>query len=67
MMTRIVSEYFADPDSGLDRRARLVEDQSQYVVEMYEGKKLIESRVIDQRTEDYASDCAENWVMGVIK
>lgn len=34
---------------------------------MYEGDLLIETRSMENRSVNYAEDCAENWCTGVIK
>ena len=67
-MTRPLSEFYSDPvQSSLNRVARVcVGEGFDYIVEMYENKELVESRVISGHSIDYAEDCAENWVTGVI-
>lgn len=66
-----LSVFKADPyrdDLGKDREARvLVEDQTSYIVEMYHQGVLKEKRLINNHNLQYAEDCAENWVLGVIK
>jgi hypothetical protein len=38
-----------------------------YEVEMFEDGRLVESRPLYGHTLQYAEDCAENWVEGIIK
>lgn len=38
-----------------------------YVVELFKEDVLFKRIDITMHTEDYAKDCAENWVIGVIK
>jgi len=39
---------------------------STYYVRMYESETLIEERSMAEHSEQYAEDCAENWVVGII-
>lgn len=66
---RPLSEFYSDPNkSELNRQARIsVGEGVDYIVELYEHKELVESRVISGYNLNYAEDCAENWVLGVIK
>ena len=66
---RPLSEFYSDPARHpLNRMARVcVGDGFDYIVEMYQEKELVESRTISGYSIDYAEDCAENWVTGVIK
>jgi len=41
--------------------------EDKYVVDMYENNTLVKSRMIAERTEQYSKDCAENWILGVIR
>ena len=66
---RPLSEFYSDPARHPFKRvARVcIGEGVDYIVEMYENKELVESRVISGHSIDYAEDCAENWVTGVIK
>lgn len=62
-----VSGYFSEPGT-LNRTSEVFDNKDgSYVVMMYEGNDLREERIIEGHTLDYAEDCAENWVLGVIK
>ena len=67
----ILSEYFSDNKSGYNRKATVStltnEYDGAYIVDMFEGDFLVDSRMIEGHTQQYAEDCAENWVLGVIK
>ena len=67
-MTMPISEFYSDPKSGLNRVAKVSASLSgtAYIVEMFEGETLIDSRIITDHTLEYAEDCAENWALGVI-
>lgn len=61
-MSTLLSEYIQD-----ERKASIVKDGEGYVVHMYQGEVLRESRPIVGHTEAYAEEAAENWVMGIIR
>jgi hypothetical protein len=65
---RPLREFYSDVSKHtFNRVARVCATEgSDYVVEMYEDNKLVESRTISGHTLEYAEDCAENWVTGVI-
>ena len=67
MDTGIISSFFSEP--GRPNRTSDVYSGGNgvYIVEMYEGQDLREERVIEGHSLQYAEDCAENWVLGVIK
>lgn len=66
---RPLSEFYSDPARHpLNRMARVcVGEGINYIVEMYQDRELKRSQDIIGHNLDYAEDCAENWVMGVIK
>tara|TARA_B110000503_G_scaffold143264_1_gene243589 strand:- start:2510 stop:2722 length:213 start_codon:yes stop_codon:yes gene_type:complete len=65
---RALSIFYSDPNKGIDRHATVkVSGDFDYIVDMYYEKNLIHSQVINDHTLCYAEDCAENWVIGVIK
>jgi hypothetical protein len=66
--TRPLSEFYSDPRKNLHRQATVkVSGNSDYIVDMYYERDLMHSEVIKGHSLCYAEDCAENWVMGVIK
>lgn len=66
---RPLSEFYSDPSRHpLNRMARVcVGEGIDYIVEMYQDRELKRSQVISGHSLGYAEDCAENWVLGVIK
>jgi quinol monooxygenase YgiN len=68
-MTQSLSEFYSDPKSGLNRMSKVSASLSGtvYIIEMFEDEKLIHSHTVSDHTLEYAEDCAENWVLGVIK
>lgn len=62
---RILSEFTSD--DGKRTATVLYSDEFTFVVEMYSEGKIVGSRNIENHTLQYAEDCAENWVIGVIK
>jgi len=66
--SRPLSTFYSDPHKGIDRQATVsVSGDSDYIVDMYYERDLIHSEVIKGHSLGYAEDCAENWVLGVIK
>ena len=64
-MKTFISEYY---DHMMDKRkAVILVDEIGYSVELWEDGKLIETRDLRGHTQQYAQDCAENWVEGIIK
>jgi hypothetical protein len=49
------------------RHADLVSTQNGYEVEMYEDQQQINRQQCWEHSRQYAEDCAENWVEGIIK
>ena len=67
-MKRKVSEFYSDRSRhSFNRTAVVSYDGNSFIVDMFEDNLLIKSRVIEGHTLQYAEDCAENWVLGVIK
>jgi hypothetical protein len=60
---KIISEFENETRSAIV----IFKDETVFTVEMYEGDKLVGSREIVDHTLQYAEDCAENWVEGIIK
>lgn len=59
-----ISEFYGN---DLQRTAQILQEKNGYVVMMRENDVLKEGRLIEGHTLQYAEDCAENWVMGIIK
>ena len=59
---KIISEFENETRSAIV----IFNDETAFTVEMYEDNKLVESRKIVNHTLQYAEDCAENWVEGII-
>ena len=62
----ILSEYLGSAEYP-KRSAKVAISNGTYFVQMYEGDLLIETRSMENRSVNYAEDCAENWCTGVIK
>ena len=66
----ILSEFYGDGDYE-NRRATVAGTGGTFMVLMYESHDgdwtLVEGRNVDGHTQQYAEDCAENWVSGVIR
>tara|TARA_R110000787_G_scaffold40075_3_gene99902 strand:- start:456 stop:665 length:210 start_codon:yes stop_codon:yes gene_type:complete len=68
----LLHEFYSDDDCSrgdLSYRKALVfkEPDGSYTVTMVQDAAIIEERNIQGHSEQYAEDCAENWVLGVIK
>jgi hypothetical protein len=50
-----------------DRIAKIHIEDNAFVVYMFEDNVLKERRPLIGYSEQYAEDCAENWIIGVIK
>jgi hypothetical protein len=67
-MKRQVSEFYSDPSKNVPNRISVVSAADDfYVVDLYEYGILLQSRNMGRHNLQYAEDCAENWVLGVIK
>jgi hypothetical protein len=68
-MKMIISEFYSDRSRHSSDRFATVSHGSNnsYIVDMFEENLPIESRVIRGHNLGYAEDCAENWILGVIK
>lgn len=50
-----------------NRKAHVfIEEDGSYTVTMISDSTIIEDRNIKGHSEQYAEDCAENWVLGII-
>lgn len=61
-MSKLLSEFVQD-----SRRAVVLAVDNGYAVELWESDTLKRTQTITGHTEQYADDCAENWVIGVTK
>lgn len=64
VMRTWVSRFYSDDQK---RHADVVASNNGYEVEMYEDDKQVRRQQCWEHSRQYADDCAENWVMGVIK
>ena len=62
------------PDAALhtfsgegDRKATVHFNGDFYYVKMYEYGKLLDTRNLETKSERYAEDCAENWVLSIMQ
>ena len=61
----IYHEYYGD--NAYDKRKAVVfRKNDSYGVIMIDDGKIIEERLLKGHSEEYAEDCAENFVVGVI-
>jgi hypothetical protein len=49
-----------------NRIAKIHIEDDAFVVYMYENGELKECRPLIGHSEQYAEDCAENWILGII-
>jgi len=52
---------------GGDREATVHFNGDFYYVKMYEYGKLLDTRNLETKSERYAEDCAENWVLSILQ
>jgi len=64
-MTTFLSEYYDNKHNV--RKAIILDHGNGYWVELWEHGNLVETRDLRYKTLQYAEDCAENWVEGIIK
>jgi hypothetical protein len=58
---------FYGTDQYKNRKAHVfIEEDGSYTVTMISDSAIIEDRNIKGHSEQYAEDCAENWVLGII-
>jgi len=62
----LLHEFYGE-DKYSNRKATVFKDGDDYLVYMIQDMAVIEERRITGRSEQYAEDCAENWVLGVIQ
>jgi len=62
----LLHEFYGE-DRYSNRKATVFKDGDDYLVYMIQDMAVIEERRITGRSEQYAEDCAENWVLGVIQ
>lgn len=68
----LLHEFYSDEDcsrgDGSYRKACVFkEDDGSFTVVMIQDSAVIEERNIKGHSEVYAENCAENWVLGVIR
>lgn len=68
----LLHEFYSDADCSRGdaayRKASVFkETDGSYTVIMIQDAAIIEERNITGHSQQYAEDCAENWVLGVIK
>ena len=68
----LLHEFYSDEDCsrgiGAYRKATVfLEPDGSYTVYMMQDGAIVEERNITGHSEQYAEDCAENWVLGVIR
>ena len=61
----IYHEYYGDGEYN-NRKAIIFKNDNTYGVVMIKDGKIIEERLLKGHSEEYAEDCAENFVVGVI-
>ena len=62
----LLHEFFGS-DKLSNRKALVFRNQDEsYTVVMIQDEAIVEERVLTGHSEQYAEDCAENWVIGVI-
>jgi hypothetical protein len=59
-----LSRYFSDDQT---RHADIISTPNGYHVECFENEQLVQRRNCWEHTRQYAEDCAENWVEGIIE
>ncbi len=65
MSTTILSTYYSNDQK---RMAEVWYRAScGYEVKMYENDEMVDQRALFEHSKQYAEDCAENWVEGIIK
>jgi len=61
---RNVVTEMGDPS---DRHAKIIKTPQGYEVDIYNEGDVIRTIELHKHSESYAEDCAENWVLGIIK
>tara|TARA_B100001939_G_C16651344_1_gene491917 strand:+ start:254 stop:490 length:237 start_codon:yes stop_codon:yes gene_type:complete len=62
---KVIHEFRGEYQSK-DRWSRVIESKDCFYVEFFENNIFQGARTIKDHSEQYAEDCAENWVLGVI-
>ena len=60
----MLHEFYGTPDNYPERKAIVFKEDDGYSVLMIADKTIIEHRRLFCHSEQYAEDCAENWVCG---
>ena len=64
-MAAVLSEFYGE-GKFLGRTATVNWDGRKYSVRMYLDGKQIKERSLQGKSERYAEDCAENYVLGIL-
>jgi len=62
-MNVFLSEYVSNDQR---QRKAVIYDQFGYLVELWENGRKVETRDCSQHTKEYAENCAQNWIEGII-
>lgn len=63
MTGELYHTFINTASNGDDRRALVYKLKNQWVIEMYINSKKHGEKIIENHSEQYAEDAAENWVM----
>ena len=68
----MIHEFYSDDDctrgdTSYRKASVFKEPDGSYTVIMIQDAAIIEERNITGHSKQYAEDCAENWVLGIIK
>lgn len=61
MSETLISTYY---NNKHNRRASIFKDKYHYIVRLYENDALIKTELLENKSERYAEDLAENFVEG---
>jgi len=62
----LLSKFYGE-DEYIHRKAFVFKEGDGFVVTMIDGQDIVEDRKIVGHSEQFAEDCAENFVLGVIR
>jgi len=66
MIEKVISTYYGDkPSDYAGRRADVCKDDYHFYVRFYNKDKLIWTELFSDKSERWAEDVAENYVLGV--
>jgi len=58
---------FYGTDKYSNRKSVVFKIDTGFLVYMIQDSAIIEERTLEGHSEQYAEDCAENWVLGIIE